>query len=109
MDTIYLYQAALLEAYIDPDHHNALEDVGRDLRHDTAAPDALLLTPLAEVSITVTLSEIIAAQKRTTYDRPSFLRFARLRYSSLRGRILYLATSIPKSLRLNRISSLETL
>lgn len=63
LDAIDLYQAANLEADIDPDYRDALHNADRDLLHNYAVPDSPSSTPVADFPITANLSEIIAAQK----------------------------------------------
>lgn len=62
MDAIDLYQAADLEAHIDPNHRGTLEDAYHDLRKDSV-PVKTSSTPVTDFPMKISLSKIIAAQR----------------------------------------------
>lgn len=72
LDAIELYQDAKLLEEIDPDHQDELEDAKTDLIHDSATPDDPSPTPVDEVPMPVTLSEIIAEQKTDDFCQTVF-------------------------------------
>lgn len=58
-----LYEAAGLDLYMNLNYRDALKDAKRNLIHDYMMTDAPSLTSVADVSMPVILSEIIATQK----------------------------------------------
>lgn len=72
LDALYLYQATELEADIYLDHRDALGNADRAFLHSSAVQDASSSTPVADVPILITVSEIISSQKTNDFSQILF-------------------------------------
>lgn len=72
LDAIVLYQTTYLEACMDPDHLDLMDNINCDLLHNSAAADAPSSTPVADVPVPVTVSEVSAAQKTDNFCETVF-------------------------------------
>lgn len=100
---IDLYQAADLEADIDPHHQDALEDAERDFIHDFGTPFTPSSVPVADVPMLVTFSEIIAAQKTKYYCQIIFDTMGHAKSFSVEGADVVLNRRHPSIQQLEQI------
>lgn len=105
LDVIYVYQAADLEAYIDPEHFHALDDANCNFHHHYASPVNPSSTPVAYLPILLELSEIIATQKTGNFCQIFFAKMGNTKSFLFEGMMVRCTVGIPTSWILNLLCS----